>query len=268
MPTLRLLPELEDAIRQIPGVRAASVVTSAKAEPTEVHVLASPGKAAKQVVRDVQSLALARYDIDIDHRIVSVVQIEDEAANGDSPPPAAAEEKVTVDGDEAAPAFDQTEVVDDEGAEADDEEATESDEEATESDEEATESDEAGPARPSIAAIAVRTSGAEAEAEVWLDFAGEAFSGSADGPAAAHHRPRLVAQATLSALAALLGVAVEVDSATVVKVGGNPVALVVLTVSVPRLAAQSVSGSAVLRGDEADAVARAVLDALNRRLTG
>ena len=79
MPTLRLLPQLEDALRQIPGVRAASVVTGPDAVPTEVHVLASPGKAAKQVVRDVQSLAMARYDIDIDHRIVSVVQIgEDE----------------------------------------------------------------------------------------------------------------------------------------------------------------------------------------------
>src|SRR3954469_2520325 len=78
MPTLRLLPELEDALRRIQGVKAASVVTGPDAVPTEVHVLAVPGKAAKQVVRDVQSLALTRYDIDIDHRIVSVVQIGDD----------------------------------------------------------------------------------------------------------------------------------------------------------------------------------------------
>src|SRR5690348_4259227 len=90
MPTLRLLPELEDALRQINGVRAASVVTGPDGVPTEVHVLADPGKAAKQVVRDVQSLALARYDIDIDHRIVSVVQMGDDEvgyANGQSPGP-------------------------------------------------------------------------------------------------------------------------------------------------------------------------------------
>ena len=79
MPTLRLLPELEDAIRHIPGVRAASVVTDPQAQPTEVHVLAAPGKPAKQVVRDVQSLAMAQYNIDLDHRIVSVVQIDDDA---------------------------------------------------------------------------------------------------------------------------------------------------------------------------------------------
>src|SRR3954467_690363 len=75
MPALRLLPELEDALRHIQGVKAASVVTGPDAVPTEVHVLASPGKPAKQVVRDVQSMAMAKYDLDIDHRIVSVVQI-------------------------------------------------------------------------------------------------------------------------------------------------------------------------------------------------
>jgi hypothetical protein len=227
MPTLRLLPELEEAIRQIPGVRAASVVTSPEAVPTEVHVLASPGKPAKQVVRDVQSLALARYDIDIDHRIVSVVQIEDDSVGVDRPPVAA----------------DLSPALDDEPADDD-------------------------MPRPAVTAISVRTSGSEAEAVVVLSFAGESFQGLAIGPAAAQHRPRLVAQATLGALGTLLGVPAEVDSATLVDAGASVVALVVLTVTVPRLGAQSVSGSAVLRGDEADAVTRAVLDALNRRLTG
>src|SRR4051794_10554366 len=81
MPALRLLPELEESLRRIPGVTAASVVTGPDRVPTEVHVLATPGKPAKQVVRDVQSLALARYDLDIDHRIVSVVQIGDDEMN-------------------------------------------------------------------------------------------------------------------------------------------------------------------------------------------
>src|SRR4051795_10385415 len=79
MTTLRLLPDFEAALRHLPGVRAVSVVTGAAARPTEVHVLADRNKPAKQVVRDIQSLAMARYDLDIDHRIVSVVQIDDEA---------------------------------------------------------------------------------------------------------------------------------------------------------------------------------------------
>src|SRR6476646_1181101 len=79
MAALRLLPELEDALRALPGVQAVSIVTTGDAVPTEVHVLASPGKPAKQIVRDVQSLAMASFDQEIDHRIISVVQIGDAA---------------------------------------------------------------------------------------------------------------------------------------------------------------------------------------------
>jgi len=243
MPTLRLLPELEDAIRQIPGVRAASVVTDPQSRPTEVHVLASPGKPAKQVVRDVQSLAMAQYDIDLDHRIVSVVQIEDEAA-----------EDVLGEGSEAnadatGPTGDPAPVG------------------ATPPHSEVLDEVEAA-ARPVITEITLRSTGSEAEAEVSLTFGGSNFTGLATGAGAPSQRPRLVAQATLIALAELLGLPADVESASVVDTGTNPVALVVLTISIPRLGAQSVAGSAVVRGDEADAVARAVLAALNRRLAG
>ena len=47
MPSLRLLPDLEESIRQIPGVRAVSGVTDGRAQPTEVHVLAAPDLAVK-----------------------------------------------------------------------------------------------------------------------------------------------------------------------------------------------------------------------------
>src|SRR5471030_1264051 len=59
-------------------IRQRSVVTGPDAVQTYVHIVASRSKGAKQVVRDVQSLALAGYDIDIDHRIVSVVQFDDD----------------------------------------------------------------------------------------------------------------------------------------------------------------------------------------------
>lgn len=218
MPTLRLLPELEDALRQIPGVRAASVVTGPDAVPTEVHVLASPGKAAKQVVRDVQSMAMARYDIDIDHRIVSVVQIGEEEPS--------------------------LEVV-----RAAEEEAEEQ------------------PNRPAIAAIMVRSSGGLIEATVSLAVGDTLFEGQVEGPAGHSHRARLVALATLDAVNALLGQPCEIESAVIVPIGGRDVAVTVLTLVVPRAGEQVLTGSAVVRGDEAEAVARSVLAALNRQLT-
>lgn len=53
---------------------------------TEVHVLTGLNKAAKQVVRDVQSLAQAVFGLSIDRRVVSVVQLPDpDLAQGDRP---------------------------------------------------------------------------------------------------------------------------------------------------------------------------------------
>lgn len=66
---------LERDLEKIQGVSSVRVVGDDV--PTEIHVVASLGRAPKQVVRDVQSLAAARFGISIDHRIVSVVQLED-----------------------------------------------------------------------------------------------------------------------------------------------------------------------------------------------
>jgi hypothetical protein len=187
--------------------------------PTEVHVLAAPGKAPKQVVRDVQSLALARYDIDIDHRIVSVVQIGDDEVRM---------------------------VVDDEPADASPEPVV----------------------RPTIAAVMVRSGGGETQATVTLTIGDQVFEGNSQGPAGQSHRSRLVALATVEAVSELLGQPCEVESATIVATGSREVALAVLTLLVPRTGEQVLTGAAVVRGDEADAVVRSVLAALNRQLAG
>ena len=42
---------------------------------TEIHIIAASDKPSKQVARDVQSLAMARFGLPIDHRVISVVQI-------------------------------------------------------------------------------------------------------------------------------------------------------------------------------------------------
>jgi len=221
MPTLRLLPELEDSLRRIPGVTAVSVVTGPDRVPTEVHVLASPGKPAKQIVRDVQSLALAGHDLDIDHRIVSVVQLgSDELA------------VVTTDADAAGSTEVET------------------------------------PHRPAIASVMVRTSRGTTEVAVSLSATHDVFEGKAQGPTGPSHRARIIAMATLAAVDDLLGQSCEVETAQVVSTGTREIALSVLTLTVPRIGEQVLTGCAVVRGDEADAIVRSVLDALNRQLTG
>ncbi|MEN8235182.1 MAG: hypothetical protein ABFR89_09705 [Actinomycetota bacterium] len=66
--------ELEESITHLESVDAARVVTEGP-RVTEVHVIAAAGKQAKHVVRDIQSLAMARYGATIDRRVISVVQI-------------------------------------------------------------------------------------------------------------------------------------------------------------------------------------------------
>jgi hypothetical protein len=304
MPTLRLRPELEDAVRRIQGVRAASVITLGDGRPTEIHVLATPGRQPKQIVRDIQSLAMAQFDLELDHRIVSIVQLDEAdlvahtgAAAPDpvaaAPAPSAPEPPLDVAmvaaDPEPAPAPEVIDLRDREpvalsvvapvsahgsvangsaggsnGASATARVMLLPDALAAEA--EAAQDDDPAP-RPAISSIMVRTSNGETEATVSVGAGGHSFEGREVGPAGPGHRPRLVAQATVNAVGDLLGQNCEVESATLLHTGNRTVAVTVVAVQTPRLGEQVLSGSAVVRGDEADAVARSVLDALNRRIS-
>jgi hypothetical protein len=76
------LTEVEREICRLPDVSVVRIVADATGRVTEVHVVAHEGKHPKQIVRDVQSVALASFDLEIDRRVVSVVQLgaEDEGA--------------------------------------------------------------------------------------------------------------------------------------------------------------------------------------------
>lgn len=66
----------QEKIGRLEGVQAARVVAE-NGHVDEIHVLARRTKALKQVVRDVQSLSQALFGVDIDRRVVSVVQLND-----------------------------------------------------------------------------------------------------------------------------------------------------------------------------------------------
>ncbi len=69
------LSKLEDDIEKIHGVTGVRVVGEER--PSEIHIVAAPGRPPKQIVRDVQSLATTNLGEPIDHRIVSVVQLDE-----------------------------------------------------------------------------------------------------------------------------------------------------------------------------------------------
>jgi len=204
------LTEVEREICRLPDVSIARLVAEPGGRVSEVHVVAQPGKHPKQIVRDVQSIALASFGLELDRRVISVVQLGAGALD-----PAAAAEP-----------------------------------------------------RPIIVAITAEANGLRSLVRVTLARDEDEAVGFAEGSIATTARHRLVATATVDALRQLEPAAecIDVDHAQIVRIGAHDVAVVTVVFVVPP-AEQLVSGSAIVRPQqEADAVARAVLDATNRRL--
>jgi hypothetical protein len=204
------LTEVEREICRLPDVSIARLVAEPTGRVSEVHVVALPGKHPKQIARDVQSIALASFGLELDRRIISVVQL-----GGD--------------------AFDHELV--------------------------------AG-FRASVVAITSESNGLRSLVRVTLARDDEESVGFAEGSVATTARHRLVATATVDALRQLEPAAecIDVDHAQILRVGAHDIAVVTVVFVLPP-SEQLVSGSAIVRPQqEADAVARAVLDATNRRL--
>lgn len=75
--------DVEAILCRLRGVIAVSVVGDPDGELAEVHVLASSDRSPKQVVRDVESALMARLGYAIDHKKVSVAQVEDNSVSYD-----------------------------------------------------------------------------------------------------------------------------------------------------------------------------------------
>jgi hypothetical protein len=218
------LNELERELCRVPEITAARVVADDGGRPVEVHILSAPTKHAKQVVRDVQSVAMASYGIDLDRRIISVVQLDAVATSSLS---------TSFDGDDD-------------------------------------EDDHLGLLgdRITVTGVTANRSGLQCTAQVTLRRGDAEATGTAEGLVATSTVIRMVAQATVAALRHLEPAAAraDVEAATVMHVGDRSVALTTVVLVVPPYE-EIIAGSAVVRSaGELDAVARAVLDATNRRL--
>jgi hypothetical protein len=208
------LRELEDELCRLAGVLAVRVVGDRTGRPIEVHVLADHSKPAKQTVRDVRAVAQTMFGMELDHRIVSVAQLN--TNDQDAP--------VGID----LPASE---------------------------------------ARTRVGSIHVEDVGLRAQVRVVLVAGDHEHSGYAEGSVASLARSQLVAEATLDALRQTepAAEAVHITTAEVARIGGHRVAVVTVVYVDPPIELV-VSGSAVVRRDRDDAIARALLDATNRRL--
>jgi len=81
-PTLR---EYERIIGQIKEVISARVVANDHGAIEEIHVLAGSGRGPKQIVRDIESAFMAQFGVSVDHKKISVAQVQDDLAAGGQP---------------------------------------------------------------------------------------------------------------------------------------------------------------------------------------
>ncbi len=64
-----------DYIGKLPGVVNTNIVWDGD-EICEVHILSDISRTPKQIVRDVQSLLMAQFQRELDHRVISIAQID------------------------------------------------------------------------------------------------------------------------------------------------------------------------------------------------
>jgi len=199
---------VENAMATIPGIIGARLVPGYERPIDELHVLASLDKQPKQAVRDVQTLLLARYGITIDHRVVSVVQLDEL--------PRAVGNHVD---------------------------------------------------RLVLERVSTSVSTDGLSVEVFLRLGERELTGAGEGAPSGSGRHRAPAEATLDAVASLLGdrVSLVLQGVDIVETLGHRLAITLIHMRAGRYEA-TLTGCAIVREVDVDAIVRSVLDALNRTI--
>lgn len=237
--------EVERTLCRIPHVTRAHVVRDAADHVRELHIVATAGKPAKQLVRDVQSVAMASFGVAVDRHVVSVVQLDVEDAVSPPEPVVPVPEALEVPGPRAIPEAGPGEVA--EPPQAPQPRAVQQ--------------------RTLLAGMTLQSQQGRSSVSIALRWDGREAVGSAEGTPSSRALHRLAAEATLDALAQLHPAvpAVDVEAVEVRSMGAGRLALVSV---VQRSSDDVLVGTAQVRAaGEFDAVARAVLDAVNRRLS-
>ncbi len=203
----QICAEYERLIEKVKGVISAKISTTSEETIQEIHILAGQQRSPKQIVRDIESLFMAHYGLSIDHKKISIAQLEKEPNQEQSTP------------------------------------------------------------RLILAGLESSVHRLKADVKVSLRYGEEEFVGSYSGPRSQGSQLRISANATLSALQQCLKTDcyLAVEDVTLVRLADKNA----VNVAVSMLSTEGeelLVGAAWVRGDEQDAVAKALLCALNRKM--
>lgn len=85
--------DLQEVLKKIRGVLYAQVVEDDRGTIDEIHIVSNMSRSPKQVARDIESLLFARFQIRVDHKKISVAQMEITSES-----PARAESRLSLEG--------------------------------------------------------------------------------------------------------------------------------------------------------------------------
>jgi hypothetical protein len=203
----RVRADVEAALRSVPGILSARLVPGFERQVDELHVVVAFDKQPKQAVRDAQTVLMARYGVPTDHRVISVVQLDELDRR------AGASTRVVID------------------------------------------------------RVGLTQSGGRLTVEVALREGDRELLGTAEATASGAARIRAVAEAALAAARPLLGdgLVAQLEATDVTDLLGHRLAISLVQLR-DRRSHEVLAGCALVRDDDAVAVARSVLDALNRAI--
>jgi hypothetical protein len=249
--------QAESAIKALRDVEGASIQLEGD-EVREIHVLTRSKRPPKQIVRDVQTVLLARFGRSIDYRVVSVAftrspaggEVED--VNDSAPASAPAPLPTPTPASAPAPAPAPTRA------------PVSAPLTTSEPDFES-----AGPERIRFGSVNLFVSGPRTQAQVELRWKGLARMGGASGWSTRDGAHRLVAQATLAAVQEFLDgeVAFSQPDVEFVRIGRRRIVVVALSLLAHRQE-KILVGSCAVEQDVQQAVVLGTLAAVNRIMGG
>lgn len=116
--------------------------------------------------------------------------------------------------------------------------------------------------RRKLSSVSTERSGDRFFCRVSLELAGDVLVGESAAPIGHRSEYRSMARATLDSVARMIDIPAEIENVSILQIGTEKLVVVVLN-----RAGEPLVGSAMVRVDEYDAIARATLDALNRLLS-
>ncbi|ADL08448.1 hypothetical protein [Thermosediminibacter oceani] len=73
-----IIRHYEEVIKRIKDIVSAKIITSPDGNISEIHVLANSDRNPKQIVRDIETALIATFGSEIDHKKISVAQLNKE----------------------------------------------------------------------------------------------------------------------------------------------------------------------------------------------